>query len=113
MKKIGGSVGVMAAMAKGDKPYDAAALKSALTTISETAKAFPDQFKPGSDTSDKAASPKIWANAADFKAHADKLASDADAIAMQLPADQAGVGTALKQLGADCSACHQTYRQKE
>jgi len=113
MKKIGGSVGVMAAMAKGDKPYDAAAVKTALTTISETAKAFPDQFKPGSDKTDKAASPKIWENAADFKAHADKLSADADMIAMQLPADAAALGPALKQLGADCSSCHQAYRLKE
>jgi cytochrome c556 len=113
MKKIGGSVGLMAAMAKGDKPYDATALKAALAAISDTAKAFPDQFKPGSDMTDKAASAKIWENAADFKAHADKLASDAGMLAMQLPADPAAVGSALKQLGSDCSSCHQTYRQKD
>jgi cytochrome c556 len=113
MKKIGGSVGIMAAMAKGDKPYDATALKAALVAISETAKAFPDQFKPGSDKTDKAASPKIWDNAADFKSHADKLSSDADMVAMQLPTDPAAIGAALKQLGADCSSCHQAYRQKE
>jgi cytochrome c556 len=113
MKKIGGSVGLMASIAKGDKPYDAAALKSALSTISETAKAFPDQFKPGSDKTDTAASPKIWENTADFRSHADKLSADADALAMQLPADPAAVGVALKQLGAECSSCHQAYRLKD
>ena len=113
MKKIAGSVGVMAAMAKGDKPYDAAAVKTALASISETAKAFPDQFKPDSDKTDKAASPKIWENPDDFKAHAIKLSADADMIAMQMPADAAALGPALKQLGANCSGCHQVYRQKE
>jgi cytochrome c556 len=113
MKTIGSSVGVMAAMAKGDKPYDAETVKSALMKISETAKAFPDQFKPGSDKTDKAASPKIWENAADFKAHADKLSADADIIVSQMPADPAALGTSLKVLGADCSACHQAYRLKE
>lgn len=113
MKKIGGSVGLMASIAKGDKPYDAAALKSALSTISETAKAFPDHFKPGSDKTDTAASPKIWENAADFRSHADKLSADADALSMQLPADPAAIGAALKQLGAECSSCHQAYRLKD
>lgn len=113
MKTIGGSVGVMAAMAKGDKPYDAAAVKAALVKISETAKAFPDQFKPGSDRTDRAASPKIWDNTADFKAHADKLSADAEMIVSQLPADPAALGASLKTLGADCSGCHQAYRLKE
>ncbi|MET3857362.1 MULTISPECIES: cytochrome c [unclassified Rhizobium] len=113
MKKIGGSVGAMTAIAKGEKPYDAEAVKAALTTISETAKAFPDQFKPGTEQGDKEASPKIWENMADFKARADKLSADADTILAQLPADQAGVGGALKTLGANCGGCHQAYRIKE
>lgn len=113
MKKIGGSVGAMSAIAKGEKPYDAEAIKAALTTISETAKAFPDQFKPGTEQGDKEASPKIWENMADFKARADKLSTDADTILAQLPADSAGVGGALKTLGANCGGCHQAYRLKE
>ena len=96
-----------------EKPYDAEAVKAALTTISETAKAFPDQFKPGTEQGDKEASPKIWENMADFKARADKLSADADTILAQLPADQAGVGGALKTLGANCGGCHQAYRIKE
>jgi cytochrome c556 len=113
MKKIAGSAGAMAAIAKGEKPYDADAVKTALTTISETAKAFPDQFKPGTDQNDKLASPKIWENMADFKARADKLGSDADTILAQLPADSAGVGGALKTLGGNCGGCHELYRLKE
>lgn len=113
MKKIGGSVGTMASIAKGEKPYDAEALKAALTTISETAKAFPDQFKPGTETGDKIASPKIWENMDDFKARAMKLGTDADTILAQLPADAAGVGGAVKTLGANCGGCHQAYRLKE
>lgn len=113
MKTIGGSVGVMAAMAKGDKSYDAVTIKAALMKISETAKAFPDQFKPGSDMTDKAASPKIWENAADFKAHAEKLSADARMIASSPLPDPAALGATLKTLSADCSACHQAYRMKE
>lgn len=112
MKKVGGSAGALAAIAKGDKPYDADVVKTALTTISETAKVFPNQFPAGSETGDKAASPKIWENMSDFKARAEKLSTDAGTLLAQLPADAAAVGAAVKSLGANCSDCHQTYRIK-
>ncbi len=44
MKQVGGAVGALGAIAKGQKPYDAEAVKTALTTISTDMKAFPDQF---------------------------------------------------------------------
>jgi cytochrome c556 len=113
MKKIGGAAGALGAIAKGDKPYDADAVKAALTTIAETAKAFPDQFGPNSDKSDAEVNPKLWDNLDDFKAKATKLSTDAETALAQLPADQAGVGAALKSLGANCGACHQAYRIKK
>jgi cytochrome c556 len=114
MKKIAGSAGVLAGIAKGDKPYDADAVKTALTTISETAKLFPEQFKPGTEKSpDKLASPKIWENMADFTARADKLSSDAQMALATLPADQAAVGATLKTIGGNCGGCHQAYRLKD
>lgn len=112
MKKIGSAMGGLVAIAKGQKPYDAAVVKTSLTTISETIKVFPDYFPKGSENDDKAASPKIWENMDDFKAHAAKLSTDAEALLAQLPADQAAVGAALDTLGKDCGACHQTYRLK-
>lgn len=113
MKTIGGAVGGLVAIAKGQKPYDAGAVKASLTKISETIKVFPTHFPTGSETDDDVASPKIWANMDDFKAHAAKLGSDADMLLAQLPADQAAVGNALNTLGNDCGACHQTYRLKK
>jgi cytochrome c556 len=110
MKKIGGAAGTLAGIAKGTKPYDADAVKTALTTIAETAKAFPDQFGPNSDKADAEVNPKLWDNMDDFKAKAAKLSSDAETALNTLPADPAGVGAALKTLGADCGACHQAYR---
>ncbi|UHS60690.1 cytochrome c [Agrobacterium vaccinii] len=111
MKGIGGAMGALGAIAKGEKPYDAAAVKTAVTTISTNAKAFPDQFPAGSEGG--AAAPAIWQNFADFKSKSEKLGTDADAALAQLPTDQASVGAALKTLGADCSSCHQTYRLKK
>lgn len=112
MKKIGGSMGQLAAIAKGEKPYDAEVVKTSLSTMAENIKLFPDQFPAGSETASAASSPKIWENMDDFKAKAHKLGSDAEALLAQLPADQAGVGAAMKTLGADCGACHQVYRVK-
>jgi cytochrome c556 len=112
MKQIGGSMGALAAISKGEKPYDAEVVKAAVTTISTNAKAFPDQFPQGSETG-SAAAPAIWENFEDFKAKAAKLGTDADTVLAGLPADQAGVATAMKTLGADCGTCHQTYRLKK
>lgn len=113
MKKIGGAMGGLVGIVKGKTPYDAATVKASLTTISETIKLFPTYFPAGSENDDKKASPKIWANMDDFKAHAAKLGSDADMLLAQLPADQAAVGAAVGVLGKDCGACHETYRLKD
>lgn len=112
MKQIGGSVGALGAIAKGEKPYDADVVKKSLTTISTNIKAFPDQFPAGSEANSEAA-PAIWTNNADFRAKAAKLGSDADTLLASLPADQAGVQKAVQTLGADCGSCHQTYRLKK
>ena len=112
MKQIGGSMGALAAISKGQKPYDADVVKAAVTAISTNAKAFPDQFPPGSEAG-SAAAPAIWENFEDFKAKAAKLGADADTVLANLPTDEAGVTTAMKTLGADCGTCHQTYRLKK
>jgi cytochrome c556 len=113
MTKIGGSMGDLAAIAKGQKPYDAAVVKTSLSAISASAKDFPNHFPAGSETGmDTAAAPAIWQNMDDFKAKAMKLSSDADTVLASMPTDQASVGEAMKTLGADCGTCHQTYRLK-
>jgi cytochrome c556 len=112
MKQIGGSMGALAGIAKGEKPYDAEIVKTSLTTISTNIKAFPDQFPAGSEANSEA-SPKIWETMDDFKAHAAKLGAAADVALAQLPADQAGVGAALGIIGKNCGDCHQAYRIKK
>lgn len=113
MKGIGQSMGALGAIAKGEKPYDAAVVQTALETISTNSKAFPDQFPPGSETGlESEAAPAIWENMADFKAKSDKLAAEADTLLAAMPADQAAVGGAMKSLGATCGDCHETYRLK-
>lgn len=113
MKKIGGSLGAMVAIVKGKKPYDAGTVKTSLETISATIKTFPELFPGSAHDGDAEASPKIWENKDDFKAHAAKLGADADKLLADLPADQAAVGAALHTLGGNCAACHKAYRIKD
>lgn len=114
MKKVGGAMGALAGIAKGEKPYDADVVKASLTTMSEAAKSFPDQFPAGSEAgSETEASPKIWEAMDDFKAKAAKLGADADTVLASLPADQAAVGAALGTIGPNCAGCHEVYRVKK
>ncbi|AJY47402.1 c-type cytochrome [Martelella endophytica] len=113
MKGIGRAMGQLGAIAKGENAYDPVVVEGALSTISANAKDFPTHFPPGSETGlDTEASPKIWENMDDFTAHSEKLASAADALLADLPADQAAVGAAVKSLGSNCGTCHQLYRVK-
>lgn len=114
MESVGKAMGGLVGIVKGKTPYDAAVVKASLTTMADTMKTFPDQFPKGSETGHKTeASPKIWENFDDFKAKAAKLETDATTLLASLPADQAAVGAAVKTLGADCGACHETYRLKD
>jgi cytochrome c556 len=114
MEQVGKAMGGLAKIAKGENEYSADVVKASLTTMAETMKSFPDQFPAGSETGHKTeASPKIWENMDDFRAKSEKLRTDAEALLAQLPADQAAVGAAVKQLGADCGSCHETYRLKD
>ncbi|WP_440409720.1 c-type cytochrome [Neorhizobium petrolearium] len=113
MKAVGGALGTLGGIAKGEKPYDAQAVTAALTTISTTMKAFPNQFPAGTETgAETEAAPAIWQNTNDFQAKAQKLSADAESLLAAVPADQAGVGSAMKTLGGACGDCHQTYRLK-
>ena len=114
MKKVGGAMGALAGIAKGEKPYEAEIVKASLTTMSEVAKAFPDQFPAGSETGHETeAKAEIWEKMDDFKAKAAKLGTDAETVLASMPADQAAVGEALKTIGSNCGGCHEVYRVKK
>lgn len=114
MEGMGKAMGGLVNIVKGKTEYNADVVKASLTTMVDTMKTFPDQFPVGSEKGHKTeASPKIWENMDDFKAKAAKLGTDASALLAALPADKAAVGAAVKTLGADCGACHETYRLKD
>jgi cytochrome c556 len=115
MKGNGKNAGAVAAMVKGEKPYDQATVDTALAQFEDTAKKLPTLFpastkgmKPEGDYSP---SPKIWEDKAGFDA---KIASftkvvsesktkikDLDTLKANFPA-----------IGKECGGCHETYRLK-
>ncbi len=73
MKGNGKNAGALAAMVKGEKPYDQATVDAALTQFDDTAKKlptlFPDSIKGLKPEGDYSASPKIWEDKAGFDEH--------------------------------------------
>ena len=110
---MGQSFGPLAAMAKGDRPYDKeVAIKNA--TIVEFMSKLPwDRFGPGTDIGNTKAKPEIWENMDDFKAKAEKMQAE---VAKLLLAAQTGDAAALKaqvgETGKACKACHDNFRNK-
>jgi len=115
MKDLGRSVGSIAPMIKGEKPFDAAAALAALEKIDADAKKLDVDalFPAGSDQGDTEASPKIWENKEDFVKHVEKFRTDAAAALAVKPQDLDALKPAFQQVAANCGSCHQAYRVKK
>ncbi|MBL1406860.1 MAG: cytochrome c [Rhizobiales bacterium] len=114
MKKVGGAMGTLVKMAKGKMDFDAAAALASLKTMNEVASNFGELFPDGSQTGGKTTvSPKIWSDASGFTKSISKFEADTVSAIANAPTDQASVGATLGLVGANCKACHQTYRIKK
>ena len=112
MKERGGLVGGLAPVAKGEKPFDAAAVLTALQALEANAKKWDEDalFPVGSETGDTKASPKIWEDMAGVKAAGDKFEADVAAAVAAPPADLAAFQAQFGAITSNCGACHQAYR---
>jgi cytochrome c556 len=115
MKANGKAAGALSAIAKGEQPFDAAAVMAALTTINENAQKIDAAtlFPAGSDKGDTTASPKIWEDMAGFQAKLDKFKADAAAAAAAPPQDVEALKETLGTVGGNCGGCHETFRIKK
>lgn len=108
--------GVLSAMAKGEKPYDQAAVDAALAQLDDTAKKLPTLFPESTKglkpvESEFSASPKIWEDKAGFQARIAsfaKVVTEAKAKIKDLDTLKATVPGIAKE----CGACHETFRLK-
>ena len=116
MKATGRALGgTLAPMNKGEKPYDQAAVDAALNTLDDTAKKLPNMFpasiKAVKFEGDYNTSPKIWEDAAGFKAKIEdfsKAVADAKAKIKDIDSLKAN----FPAIGKACGGCHETFRVK-
>jgi cytochrome c556 len=116
MKATGRALGaVLSPMVKGEKPYDQAAVDTALSQFETTAKKlptmFPESIKGVKIEGDYSSSPKIWEDKAGFAAKIDsfaKVVTEAKAKIKDLDSLKATVPA----IGKECSGCHETFRLK-
>ena len=113
LKGIGDATKPIAAMLKGEAPYDNATVQKSLATIADGAKKLPDLFPDNSKTGDDtAALPKIWEEKAKFNAIYTKLVSSATAAEGTIH-DQASLKTNIGSVLGNCKSCHDDYRAKK
>ncbi|MGE0279956.1 MAG: cytochrome c [Rhizobiaceae bacterium] len=122
MKERGKIVGGLGKIAKGEAPFDGAAVLTELQALSanaEKATAVDALWPAGSETGkdaegkDTESSPKIWEDMAGFKAAADKFKTEAAAAAATAPADLAAFQATFGALTKNCGGCHETFRIKK
>jgi cytochrome c556 len=115
MKGNGKNAGALAAMVKGEKPYDQATVDTALAQFEDTVKKFPTLFpesmKGLKADGDYSASAKIWEDKAGFDEH---IASFGKAVteAKGSIKDIDTLKVALPLIGKQCGGCHETFRVK-
>jgi cytochrome c556 len=115
MKANGKNAGAMAAMLKGEKPYDQATVDTAMAQFEDTAKKlpklFPENTKGLKPEGDYSASPKIWEDKAGFDA---KIASFAKIVteAKAKIKDLDTLKATFPAVGKECGGCHETFRLK-
>lgn len=107
---MGNHMGRLAAMARGDRPFDAAAAQNSARIIDTMAKLPWEAFVPGSDQGKTDAEPELFDNLADVRRLADRL----NAETTKLVSASGNLDTLRNQVdatGAVCKSCHQKYRK--
>jgi cytochrome c556 len=114
MKGNGKNAGALAAMVKGEKPYDQATVDAALKQFADTAKKlptlFPESIKGKTFDGDYATTDKIWTDKAGFDEH---IASFAKTVSEAKITDLDTLKAMLPVIGKQCGGCHETYRVKK
>jgi len=116
MKANGKALKSIAAIAKGEQPFDAELVLAALKTLNEDAQKFdvaalfPQESETGGDTT---ASPKIWEDMAGFQKAVDKFKADTEAAVAAAPADLDTFKAEFGKVAQNCGSCHETFRIKK
>jgi cytochrome c556 len=110
---IGWNFGPMAAMAKGDRPYDAADFARHAEIVAYMSKLPLEGFVPGSENGETKAKPEIWLDMDDFKARLEKMQGEAAKLSeVARGGDFNAVKAQFGETGKACKACHDKFRNK-
>lgn len=110
MGAIAENTKTLGAMAKGAVEFDAAQARRAAAAIAEHAAKTPELFRVQENDPKSEALPQIWQTFDDFTAKSVALKTLAAQLSTSL-SEHADLQPALMALGAQCKACHGTYRQ--
>ena len=110
MKENGRLVGAVAAVAKGEKPFDAAEVLASLEALNAHAQEFDATklFPAGSEGGE--ASPAIWTDPAGFEAAAAKFKEAAAGAVEAAPQDVDALRATVGEIGGACAGCHEAFR---
>lgn len=114
MQATGAAAGPAGAMLKGEMDYNPVVAKASIAAMNAVAMSIGDYFPEGSTADNSTAAPKIWEDAAGFKAATDKFKADTAAAAAASgkdgPADLDAFKAAMGPVLGNCKACHEAYR---
>ena len=106
---------VLSDMARDKKPYDQSAVDKALAELDDVAKRFPSLFpesiKGLKPKGEYYASPRVWAERADFEAHSATFVK-AVAQAKAKIKDVDSLKAEFPDLNKVCAGCHEKFRVK-
>jgi cytochrome c556 len=110
---MGAHMGRVAAVVKGEQPYDKAAVEADTAVIEMMSKLPWHAFVPGSDTGNTKARPEIWREQDKFRGLAEKMQAEVQKLSAAARAgDLAQVRSAMGAVGQSCKACHDNYRAR-
>lgn len=112
MKALGGEMKKLAAMFKGEVPYDPSAVAAAANWIEDHSggrllRLFPE----GSNDDPSEATQEVWRHWPDFEAKADDLGTEAAALAAAADAGKGEAKAAFGTLAGACKACHLDFKK--
>lgn len=113
MKERGALMRILAPVAQGQQPFDAATVLDALEKLSANAEAATDidaLWPAGTESGDTKSSPRIWEDRAGYQAASDKFAADTAAAVEAAPQDVDAYRAVFGPVAANCGTCHEGYR---
>jgi cytochrome c556 len=111
MKTMGGHMGAIGKVAKGEAEYSAETVKHA-EAIQAHSKELVKWFPEGSGGETTRAKPEVWTDWAGFEKAAMNFQDTAPKLVEAAKTgDKAQIGAALGAVGKTCGGCHDSYRK--